>query len=197
MKALVRFRGCSGWSEPLLFAYGRNMFSHGVAQIKNNNNNNNNNNNKKKKTKKKQKQKTNKQKKQKQKKKKKKKNKKKKGKKKKRQNKKNKQKTKQNKNKTTTTKNKTKKNKIKKKNPLHLRFTFASFLPMLHIYNKSSLSLWHGAQPPTPHSKVKFSNPVIPETYQISRSTTKPTKCRGPSEDADQSGHSPSLCCAL
>ena len=29
-KALIRLRGCTGWSAPLLFAYGKNRFSHNV-----------------------------------------------------------------------------------------------------------------------------------------------------------------------
>ena len=33
-KALIRLRGCAGWSAPLMFAYGKNRFSHDVAQIK-------------------------------------------------------------------------------------------------------------------------------------------------------------------
>ena len=33
-KALIRLRGCAGWSAPLLFAYDKNRFSHGVAQMK-------------------------------------------------------------------------------------------------------------------------------------------------------------------
>ena len=32
-KALIRLRGCAGWSAPLLFAYGINRFSHDVAQM--------------------------------------------------------------------------------------------------------------------------------------------------------------------
>ena len=32
-KALIRLRGCVGWSAPLLFAYGINRFSHGAAQL--------------------------------------------------------------------------------------------------------------------------------------------------------------------
>ena len=32
-KALIRLRGCAGWSAPLLFAYGINRFSHDVAQF--------------------------------------------------------------------------------------------------------------------------------------------------------------------
>ena len=32
-KALIRLRGCAGWSAPLLFAYGKNRFSNDVAQI--------------------------------------------------------------------------------------------------------------------------------------------------------------------
>ena len=32
-KALVRLRGCAGWSAPLLFAYGKKRFSHGVTQL--------------------------------------------------------------------------------------------------------------------------------------------------------------------
>ena len=32
-KALIRLRGCAGWSAPLLFAYGKNRFSHDVAHI--------------------------------------------------------------------------------------------------------------------------------------------------------------------
>ena len=32
-KVLIRLRGCIGWSAPLLFAYGKNWFSHDVAQI--------------------------------------------------------------------------------------------------------------------------------------------------------------------
>ena len=31
--AMIRLRGCQGWSAPLLFAYGINRFSHDVAQI--------------------------------------------------------------------------------------------------------------------------------------------------------------------
>ena len=30
---LIRLRGCAGWSAPLLFAYGKNKFSHDVAHI--------------------------------------------------------------------------------------------------------------------------------------------------------------------
>ena len=30
---LIRLRGCSGWSAPLLFAYDLNRFSHHVAQL--------------------------------------------------------------------------------------------------------------------------------------------------------------------
>ena len=33
IKALIRLRGWAGWSAPLLFAYGKNRFSHDVAQI--------------------------------------------------------------------------------------------------------------------------------------------------------------------
>ena len=32
-KALIRLRGCAGWSVPLLFAYGINRFSHDVAHL--------------------------------------------------------------------------------------------------------------------------------------------------------------------
>ena len=32
-KALIRLRGCTGWSAPLLFAYGINRFSHDVAHL--------------------------------------------------------------------------------------------------------------------------------------------------------------------
>ena len=32
-KALIRLRGCAGWSAPLLFAYGIKRFSHDVAHI--------------------------------------------------------------------------------------------------------------------------------------------------------------------
>ena len=32
-KALIRLRGCTGWSSPLLFAYGKNRFSRDVAQL--------------------------------------------------------------------------------------------------------------------------------------------------------------------
>ena len=32
-KALIRLRGCAGWSAPLLFTYGINRFSHDVAHI--------------------------------------------------------------------------------------------------------------------------------------------------------------------
>ena len=32
-KALIRLRGCAGWSAPLLFAYGINRFSHDVAHF--------------------------------------------------------------------------------------------------------------------------------------------------------------------
>ena len=32
-KALIRLRGCAGWSAPLLFAYGINRFSHDVAHL--------------------------------------------------------------------------------------------------------------------------------------------------------------------
>ena len=32
-KALIRLHRCTGWSAPLLFAYGINRFSHDVAQI--------------------------------------------------------------------------------------------------------------------------------------------------------------------
>ena len=32
-KALIRLRGCTGWSAPLLFAYGISRFSHDVAQF--------------------------------------------------------------------------------------------------------------------------------------------------------------------
>ena len=32
-KALIRLRGCAGWSAPLLFAYGKNRFSHDVFQL--------------------------------------------------------------------------------------------------------------------------------------------------------------------
>ena len=35
-KALMRMRGCPGWSGPLLFAYGINRFSHDVAQFNSN-----------------------------------------------------------------------------------------------------------------------------------------------------------------
>ena len=31
---LIRLRGCPGWSAPLLFAYGKNRFSHDGAHIK-------------------------------------------------------------------------------------------------------------------------------------------------------------------
>ena len=34
IKALIRLRGCAGWSAPLLFAYGINRFAHDAAQIK-------------------------------------------------------------------------------------------------------------------------------------------------------------------
>ena len=30
-KALIRLRGCTGWSAPLLFTYDKNRFSHDVA----------------------------------------------------------------------------------------------------------------------------------------------------------------------
>ena len=33
-KALVRLRGCAGWSAPLLYAYAFNSFSHDVAHIR-------------------------------------------------------------------------------------------------------------------------------------------------------------------
>ena len=33
-KALIRLHGCAGWSAPLLFAYGKNKFSHDGAQIR-------------------------------------------------------------------------------------------------------------------------------------------------------------------
>ena len=33
-KALIRLRGCAGWSAPLLFAYGKNRFSLDMACIK-------------------------------------------------------------------------------------------------------------------------------------------------------------------
>ena len=32
-KALIRLRGCTGWSAPLLFAYGINRFSHDMAHL--------------------------------------------------------------------------------------------------------------------------------------------------------------------
>ena len=32
-KALIRLRGCAGWSGPLLFAYGKNRFFQDVAHI--------------------------------------------------------------------------------------------------------------------------------------------------------------------
>ena len=32
-KALIRLRGCAGWSVSLLFAYGKNRFSHDIAQL--------------------------------------------------------------------------------------------------------------------------------------------------------------------
>ena len=32
-KALIRLRGCAGWSAPLLFAYGKNSFSHDMAHL--------------------------------------------------------------------------------------------------------------------------------------------------------------------
>ena len=32
-KALISLRRCAGWSAPLLFAYGKNRFSHDVAQM--------------------------------------------------------------------------------------------------------------------------------------------------------------------
>ena len=32
-KALLRLRGCAGWSPPLLFTYGMNRFSHDLAQF--------------------------------------------------------------------------------------------------------------------------------------------------------------------
>ena len=32
-KVLIRLRGCTGWSAPLLFAYGKNRFSHDGAHI--------------------------------------------------------------------------------------------------------------------------------------------------------------------
>ena len=32
-KALIRQRGCAGWSAPLLFAYGKSRFSHDVAEM--------------------------------------------------------------------------------------------------------------------------------------------------------------------
>ena len=32
-KVLIRLRGCTGWSTPLVFAYGINRFSHDVAHI--------------------------------------------------------------------------------------------------------------------------------------------------------------------
>ena len=32
-KALIRLRRCAGWSASLLFAYGKNRFSHDVAQL--------------------------------------------------------------------------------------------------------------------------------------------------------------------
>ena len=34
-KLLISLRGCTGWSAPLLFAYGKNRFSHDVAQFMN------------------------------------------------------------------------------------------------------------------------------------------------------------------
>ena len=33
VKALIRLRGCTGWSGHLLSAYAQNMFSHGAAHI--------------------------------------------------------------------------------------------------------------------------------------------------------------------
>ena len=33
IKALIRLRGCVGWSAPLLFAHGINRFSHDVAPL--------------------------------------------------------------------------------------------------------------------------------------------------------------------
>ena len=33
-KVLIRLRGCTGWSAPLLFAYGKNRFSHDAAHTK-------------------------------------------------------------------------------------------------------------------------------------------------------------------
>ena len=32
-KALIRLRGCAGWSAPFLFAYGKNRFSHDKAHL--------------------------------------------------------------------------------------------------------------------------------------------------------------------
>ena len=32
-KTLIRLRGCAGWSVSMLFAYGKNRFSHDVAQL--------------------------------------------------------------------------------------------------------------------------------------------------------------------
>ena len=32
-KALIRLRGCAGWSAPVLFVYSKNRFSHDVAQM--------------------------------------------------------------------------------------------------------------------------------------------------------------------
>ena len=32
-KVLIRLRGCAGWTAPLLFAYGKNRFSHDVAHM--------------------------------------------------------------------------------------------------------------------------------------------------------------------
>ena len=34
IKALIRLRGCAGWSAPFLFAYCINRFSHDVAHIR-------------------------------------------------------------------------------------------------------------------------------------------------------------------
>ena len=33
-KTLIRLCGCAGWSAPLLFAYGKNRFSHDVTHMK-------------------------------------------------------------------------------------------------------------------------------------------------------------------
>ena len=33
IKALIRLRGCAGWSAPLLFAFCKNRFSHDVAHV--------------------------------------------------------------------------------------------------------------------------------------------------------------------